>query len=143
MKRVLIVIVVIIVLSVGYYGISPLFKNITVADSMPEEVVAETEKRGIIGTKGHPASGTVKVIEASGETIIRYENFETINGPNLHVYLAKDLDAKEFVDLGSIRGTRGEINYTVPDGIDLNEYKYVMYWCVPFGVLFNYADISS
>lgn len=59
----------------------------------------------------------------------------------LHLYLAKTLEADDFIDLGPIRGTRGDINYSVPDGVDLSEYKYVMYWCVPFSVLFNYVEL--
>ena len=107
-----------------------------------EEVVTPTVSE-VIPTGGHPASGTVRVIDTAEGQIIRYEDFKTINGPRLHVYLAKDLGADEFIDLGPIRGTEGNINYTVPEGTDLNEYKYVMYWCVPFGVLFNYADVSG
>ncbi|XKT74983.1 MAG: DM13 domain-containing protein [Patescibacteria group bacterium UBA2103] len=97
----------------------------------------------VMGTFGHPASGSVRIIENLEETIIRYEDFETINGPNLHVYLSKDIEGKDFIDLGEIRGTKGNINYTVPEGVDLNEYRYVMYWCVPFAVLFNYAEING
>ena len=105
---------------------------------------AEPAVRGpfpVVDTPTHPASGSVFVFESETGTIIRYENFETINGPSLHVYLAKDIDATEYVDLGPIRGTRGNINYKVPEGVDLSEYPIVMYWCVPFRVLFNYAEI--
>jgi hypothetical protein len=73
---------------------------------------------------------------------VRFENFKTINGPNVHVYLAKDTSGEEFIDLGAIRGTEGNINYTVPEGVDLSEYPIVMHWCVPFSVLFNYAEIQ-
>lgn len=96
----------------------------------------------VMGTLGHPAEGSVRVLETAEGTIIRYEDFSTINGPQLHVYLARDLGAEEFIDLGPIRGTKGNINYSVPENIDLSEYRYVMYWCVPFSVLFNYAEIN-
>ena len=95
----------------------------------------------INGTIGHPAEGTVRVIETADGPVIRFEDFSTINGPQLHLYLAKDLRANEYIDLGPIRGTAGNINYQVPDDVDLSEYRYVMHWCVPFGVLFNYADL--
>jgi len=148
MKKRIIIIVVILALFVAYYAISPLFRNIEVNDALPEnmtvpeEFQAEERVADVVGTTGHPASGTVRVLETEDGSIIRYENFETINGPNLHVYLAKDLDAKEFIDLGPIKATRGNINYAVPKEIDIKEYRYVMYWCVPFGVLFNYAELQ-
>lgn len=95
----------------------------------------------VIGTAGHPASGTVQVINTSTGPVIRYQDFETINGPSLHVYLANDLEAKDYVDLGPIKGTKGNINYEVPEGVNIEDFKYVMYWCEPFSVLFNYAEI--
>lgn len=97
----------------------------------------------VMGTLGHPAEGSVRVIETAEGTVIRYEDFSTINGPRLHVYLAKDLGAEEFIDLGPIRGTKGNINYSIPEDVDLSEYRYVMYWCVPFSVLFNYTDLRT
>jgi len=96
----------------------------------------------VMGTVGHSASGHVRLLNTAAGTVLRYENFSTINGPRLHLYLAKDLKAKEFIDLGPIKGTEGNINYTIPEGVDVSEYRYVMYWCVPFSVLFNYAEIN-
>ena len=112
-------------------------------EPMPTTKPVVSQLSQVMGTIGHPAEGTVRVIETADGPVIRYENFKTINGPQLHLYLAKDLAATEYIDLGPIRGTEGNINYTVPEGVDLTEYRYVMYWCVPFGVLFNYADLSG
>lgn len=112
------------------------------AEPMPTIEPVESVVVPVMGTVGHPAEGTVRVIITADGPVIRYENFETINGPQLHLYLAKDLEANEYLDLGPIRGTSGNINYQVPAGVDLSEYRYVMYWCVPFGVLFNYAEIN-
>jgi hypothetical protein len=120
--------------------------SVTTGENQRENISEEqndTPKRfSVQGTTGHPASGNVQLLSTTNGTVIRYEDFETINGPNLHVYLSKDLDAKDFVDLGPIKGTKGNINYTVPEGVSLSEYPYVMYWCVPFGVLFNYAEVT-
>jgi len=109
----------------------------------PQEIVQPPKELSpVMGTPGHPAEGTARIIETTEGTIIRYENFKTINGPILHVYLSKDLEAKEFVDLGKIKGTSGNINYKVPADVDVSEYKYVLTWCIPFRVLFNYAEIN-
>jgi len=111
----------------------------TVEDAPP----TANESFPVMGTLGHPAEGIVRVIQTTDGVVIRYENFKTINGPNLHVYLAKSFMAKEFIDLGVIKGTSGNINYAVPEEVDISEYRYVMYWCVPFKVLFNYADLEG
>lgn len=136
----------------AYYAISPLFINITVNEALPsvqtqEQRVGETPqpvaKAEVVGTTGHPASGTVRVVEADGKTYVRYEDFKTINGPDIYVYLAKDLGAKNFVDLGKVRATEGNINYEVPPGVEVSDYRYVLTWCKAFGVLFNYADLGA
>lgn len=96
----------------------------------------------ITGTRGHSASGDIRVVNTEAETIVRYENYEGTNGPDLFVYLAKDLDATEFINLGRARGNQGNINYSVPEDVDLSEYTYVLTWCQAFGVLFDYAEIN-
>ena len=93
-------------------------------------------------TRGHPATGEVRLIRSPEQVIVRYENYDGTNGPDLFVYLAKDLEASEFVNLGRAKGNMGNINYEVPDDVDIDEYQYVMTWCKAFGVLFDYAEIN-
>lgn len=154
-KKLLIAIVVIIILGIGYYLISPLFINIKADEAVPISNTTDTltdtptpkeidvKSAQIVGTSGHEASGSVRIIDDDTDAYIRYENFKTINGPDIYVYLAKDLDAKEYVNLGKVKATEGNINYKIPTGINTENYKYVMVWCKAFGVLFNYADISE
>lgn len=152
MRKILYILGGIILLGVvwfAYYTISPLFISIKVDEpvpqvpdtknAQPEQIVSAS----VIGTAGHPASGTVRIIETDGKKYIRYENLKTINGPDLYVYLAKDLDAKEYVSLGTLRATEGNVNYEIPEDVNLEEYQYTMTWCRQFNVLFNYADISK
>jgi peptide methionine sulfoxide reductase msrA/msrB len=150
LKKIIITVVAALLIGLGYYTISPIFKTITLNEEAPvmssvsssTEVSKVTTSYPVVGTVGHPAEGIVKLIDSSDGNIVRYENFKTINGPDLFVYLSKDLEGKEFVSLGELRGTEGNINYMIPDGVDISEYKYVMTWCKEFGVLFNYADIG-
>ena len=137
------------VFGVAYYGLSPLFVNIKVdeqAPSIPQTTPQQEESvpsATVMGTAGHPASGTARLVNADDKNYVRYENFKTINGPDIYVYLSKDLEAKEYVNLGRVRATEGNINYEIPPGIDPGEYRYVLIWCKAFSVLFNYADLST
>jgi hypothetical protein len=152
------------VLGFAYYAISPLFINIEVNEALPGQERTEESVQSapeltpdvtdrvptvqpalfpVVDTPAHPASGFVRVVEADGKQFIRYEDYKTINGPDLYVYLAKDLDAKEFVDLGRLRATEGNVNYEVPAGVDVSDYRYVLTWCKAFGVLFNSADLGA
>jgi hypothetical protein len=38
-------------------------------------------------------------LDGSGQTILRLENFKSTNGPNVHLYLATDKAASNFIDL--------------------------------------------
>lgn len=139
-----------------YYAISPLFRT-TVADDplpglretpvqeamLPPQVLSSPAGSPVVGTPGHPAEGTVRIVEADGKRYLRYENFKTINGPDLFVYLAKDLQAQEFVNLGPLKATEGNINYEIPAEIDPSQYRYALTWCRAFGVLFNQAVLPS
>ena len=134
-------------------GTSP---ELPTPETQPESAPAETSgpapgttpgpvMRGpftIEDTLGHPASGQVRVIETADSTIVRFEDYNGTNGPDLRIYLATDLNATEFVDLGKPRGNMGNINYVIPDDVDLDDYMYVMTWCRAFGVLFDYAEIN-
>jgi hypothetical protein len=90
----------------------------------------------------HSVEGKAIVIDTGSAQILRFEDFLTDNGPNLHIYLSSDLGADDFVDLGKIRATKGNVNYEIPKGTDLTKYDKVLVWCVPFGVLFSYADLQ-
>lgn len=104
--------------------------------------VAVNEPAQIVGTPGHRASGTVRLVNTAGGDVVRYENFSTVNGPDLFVYLATDLEATDYIDLGALKATDGNINYAVPPGTDTKKYPYVLVWCKQFGVLFNSAKIN-
>ena len=142
-KKIIIFLAVIVIFGLGYYLISPLFRNIKLDENIPTgNIISDSKAFPVLGTSGHSASGSVHIIDTKDGKVIRYENFKTINGPDLYIYLAKDLDAKEYVSLGTLRATEGNVNYEIPQGVKLAEYKYVMTWCKAFGVLFNYADIG-
>ena len=124
-----------------YYAISPLWNKVNLNEASPENAVP-LSTRQIVDTKAHPASGTVSVLQAGEEFTLRYENFKTINGPDLRVYLSSDLEATEFVDLGELKATEGSVNYSIPPNTDLSRYRYALVWCEDFSVLFNHADLQ-
>lgn len=150
----------VIILAVAYYGLSPLLRNVRLEEEAPTATEqsatvpsatstdnaidnSPSNSTPVVGNTAHPASGNVRVINTEKGTVVRYENFKTINGPDLYIYLAKDLNAKEYISLGKLRATEGNVNYTIPEGVNINDYKYIMVWCKRFGVLFNYADLSA
>jgi len=121
-----------------------------VDDDMPApEVVVEAS--GSFVDRSHPAAGVAQVLgDGTGQRFLRFEEFETDNGPDLNVYLstaAPDAPAGEFdddfVDLGDLKGNIGPQNYEIPTGVDLSHYQTVVIWCVRFGVAFGAAELIA
>lgn len=109
-----------------------------------------TLKTGLFVDRSHPTTGVADVLnDGSTQRFLRFENFETDNGPDLNVYLstaAVDAPAGEFdddfVDLGDLKGNIGSQNYEIPEGVDLDVYSTVVIWCVRFGVAFGAAPLG-
>lgn len=92
----------------------------------------------------HNAEGLVRVIPLEdGSTILRLENFKSTNGPNVHLYLATDKAASNFIDLGRLKANNGNQNYNVPHGTDLAKYNMALIWCKDFSVLFGSAQLKA
>ncbi|HEX9741076.1 MAG TPA: DM13 domain-containing protein [Ignavibacteriaceae bacterium] len=132
---------------IAWYLISPAFIVIEMDEELPGDTGMTSQEMSLLSgdfiPSAHEVSGMALVIDENGKKILRFENFETVNGPNLHIYLATDLSVTDYIDLGEIRATKGNVNYEIPDGIDLEKYNVVVIWCVPFKVLFSYAELSD
>lgn len=110
------------------------------SESMPSDDSGIVAKANMVA-RAHDVKGEALLVKAEGQYFLRFENLETINGPDLRIYLSSDLSADDIVDLGPIRATRGNVNYVIPAGTDLSIYKNAMIWCRAFGVLFSYAQL--
>ena len=163
-KRNLIIGVGVVALGIAWYAFRPelLFVNKTVNEELPvaqagsmsmakgpePRVLAKGDFRGL----AHETTGAATVHQlADGNRILRLSDFETSNGPDVHVYLVAAEVAKDnatvkqagFIDLGSLKGNKGDQNYEVPADADLNKYKSVSIWCARFGVNFGAATLGS
>jgi hypothetical protein len=107
----------------------------------PMEHTALSVREAQFIARAHDVQGKALLIEDGAKTILRFEDFETINGPKLHIYLSADLGNDDFVDLGAIRATKGNVNYEIAASVDTEKYNKVLVWCVTFGVLFSYAEL--
>lgn len=105
---------------------------------------------GAFSSLEHETTGSVKILElADGSRLLRFEELETSNGPDLRVYLSEipasdDWHAygERFVDLGALKGNLGNQNYEIPDDVDLSRYKSAVIWCRRFTVGFGVAGLS-
>jgi len=151
----------VILVAVLWYAFRPelLFINKTVSEEFPGgAAMASIEKGPMVVSKGsfkglaHETKGLAAVYQlADGKRTLRLTEFETSNGPDVHVYLVAAPDTTDsdmvkqagFVDLGSIKGNIGDQNYEVPTSVDLHKYRSVSIWCARFGVNFGSAALSA
>ena len=117
-------------------------------DDPVDEPMAEgvtTLAEGSFIGRAHPTTGLAKVITDGNQRFLRFEGFETDNGPDLNVYLATgspDGSPEDFIDLGDLKGNIGDQNYELPDDVDLDRYTTVFIWCVRFSVAFGTAPLA-
>ena len=160
-KRSIVITIGIIVMAGLWYAFRPelLFVNQTVHEEFPGgPQMASIEKAPMAITKGdfkglaHETKGVASIYQlADGTRTLRLTDFETSNGPDVHVYLtaaevAKGNDAIKdagFIDLGSMKGNKGDQNYDVPANADLNKYQIITIWCARFGVNFAQAALAE
>jgi hypothetical protein len=97
----------------------------------------------------HPATGVATAIRlARGGRVLTLTDFEVDNGPDLRLYLVagpagSEGEVRDFVDLGALKGNRGDQQYELPAGLDLDRYSTAVVWCRAFSVLFARAPTRA
>src|SRR5438309_1589904 len=132
-----------------------LFVNAKANEGFPTSAASTVTERilasGTFHSVAHDGSGNASIYQLSdGKRILRFTNFETSNGPDVHVYLVATKDASDsetvqqagFVEVGTLKGNIGDQNYELPSDLDLNKYRAVTIWCKRFGVNFATAPLN-
>jgi hypothetical protein len=113
----------------------------------PPVVLAEGQFHSV----AHESRGKATIYKfADGRRLLRLTNFETSNGPAVFVYLIAAKDAQDsqtvrsaaFVDVGALKGNKGDQSYELPADIDLAKYQAVTIWCQRFSVNFATAPLT-
>ena len=99
----------------------------------------------------HRGSGTATIYRTpDGSEVLRLEDLNVTNGPALHVVLSTHPDPERseqvkqegYVDLGDLKGNRGNQNYPIPAGVDTSIHNSVVIYCYPFAVVFSVATLE-
>ncbi len=159
-KKIILAIVILVILGIAYWLISPLFINKKVNETFEDIMkmaatetpqISEpiyTEPQVIIqgtfeGKGSHSAQGAAKLVKAGSKYFIRFEeDFHVTNGPDLYVYLGKNDHYEVSTKISSLKGNMGGQNYEVPENIKVSEYNEVWIWCRAFSVPFGKATLK-
>lgn len=128
--------------------------NKEMEEPMPPGDMAEMQilAQGGLYDLAHEGQGTATVyLLQDGSRVLRFEDFEVLNGPNLHVWLVPvdpvpdtvGVEIEGYFDLGALKGNVGNQNYPIPAEVVLADYASVVIWCVPFRVPFNAAPLRA
>lgn len=115
--------------------------NSSSSSSAKTEMVVKTPaKTGtFMGMNDKNVSGLVKVADGK----IMFSNFKTDEGPDLHVYLAKDGDVKDGIVVAKIDLKSSEQSFDIPENTDMSKYNTVLIYCDKAHVTFGEAKLST
>ncbi|MEH7463366.1 DM13 domain-containing protein [Bacillus thuringiensis] len=136
-----------------------LFIDKKVNETLPQtEVKSKETKQQHLISEGqfqsgvHETTGTATIYQlADGKRILRLTNFSTSNGPDVRVVLVptkqlknnEDVKNYKYIELGKLKGNKGDQNYEIPDEIDVSAYGTVSVWCKRFNENFGAAYFAK
>jgi hypothetical protein len=100
-----------------------------------------------VGLAGHDGTGDAGIFELEdGSLVLRLENFDIDNGPDLKLYLVPGADRRSPADdahfFGALRGNVGEQTYEIPSSFTVGPGPWtVLVWCEAFTVEFVAANV--
>ena len=142
-----IVVIIIIIFTLWYFLSSWAIEKeineespLDMKDDMPNNasIIAEGKFKGT----NYDVEGNALLIKIDDKYVLRFEDFESESGPGLYVYMSTSRDDDDFVNLGKLKATKGNMNYDVPSNTDFDKYDNVLIWCEPFEVLFGSASLA-
>ena len=99
---------------------------------------------------GHDGTGDAFLYALTdGKILLRLENLDILNGPDLRVVLSKNTNIRSSVDLGdyleldTLKGNLGNQNYEIQlSAEEVAQYKSAVIYCKAFRVVFNVAVLQ-
>lgn len=155
MRKIFIIVLVLIVIGVAYWLISPLFitnevheklediENLSPSQKSPTSVSEVIAQGKFVGLEGHRAEGLTKLIKVADKYYIRFEDdFRITNGPDLFVYFGKNGQYDPSTKIARLKGNIGGQNYEVPASINPTTYNEIWVWCRAFSVAFGKVAVK-
>ena len=114
----------------------------SVDDPVDTTTVKEIYNGDFINGPYGTVEGVAKILSDSLNYQLLLNNFNTSNGPDLHVYLSQEVQPIHFIDLGKLKSVSGNQVYEIPGKPDFTLYKYALIHCQLYNHLFGSSELK-
>ncbi len=104
-------------------------------------MLPEVWRGELSGSEGHQASGAVVLRDGPMGAILALHNIKVDRVPDGRVYLARDGNYRQGIELGKLDTFSGEVSYKLPDGANAAAYNSLVIWCEKFSVEIGRATL--
>jgi hypothetical protein len=109
----------------------------------PVDTTAQLKYRGGFTSGPYGTTmGVVKIYAQNNVYSLVLDSFTVSSGPDLHVYLSKEVQPLNFIDLGVLRTRSGTQVYNINGMPDFTAFKYALIHCQQFDHLFGSANLQ-
>ena len=100
----------------------------------------------------HKGSGQAIIyLLPDGSHLLRLEDFNVTNGPDLRVVLSPhpdpekrdDVKSPGYVELAKLKGNKRNQNCTIPGDVEVAAQGSIVIYCKPFQVIFSVASLQD
>jgi hypothetical protein len=131
-------------------SLSIIFTCCTKENFAPEIAIDEmADTTSVLKFSGDFISGPYGTVRGTAEVLLKGSDYEVMlkdftssNGPALHVFLSKEKMPVNYIDLGSLKSTKGNQLYSVKGMPNIGVYQYISIHCVEYNHLFGSAMLN-
>jgi len=129
-----------------FISLSSYVKEKTPTTSVNNPVDASIATNRLNSTFGNgpygSVNGTAKIYFQNNQCILALGNFNSSNGPDLHVYISKEAKPVNYIDLGKLQSISGNQQYPITGTINFSEYKYTLIHYQQYNHLFGSPELK-
>jgi len=135
--------ILLLALAVAVFGACKKQQTSSIMAMDPVDTTAQLMYRGAFANGPYGTTlGVVKIYAQNNVYSLVLDSFTVSSGPDLHVYLSKEVQPLNFIDLGVLRTRSGTQVYNISGMPDFAVFKYALIHCQQFDHLFGSANLQ-
>ena len=143
--KILLAVAGVVVILVIALAVAPLFFGKTLNENFSGDEKA-LEFSGEFQKIDYNVEGSFKVYSQNGKKVLRIENLDIANGPDVYLVLSNKKPSfgnKNYRIVDKLKANKGSFNVELESDIDFSKYKYLLIHCKTFSHTFAGAEIAA